>query len=138
MRVRAQDANGDMTFGFGQANFLIDSVQAVEQLIITGLKLFKGEFFLNTATGMPWDTDVLGFGTGPLYDNAIQSQIKGTAGVTGITSYSSSLNATTRLLTVTVGVSTIFGPFTLNASLPFAPPSSGYGIGGYSENPYGE
>jgi hypothetical protein len=138
MRVRAQDSNGDMAFGFGLANFLIDSVQAVEQLILTGLGLFQGEFFLNTAAGMPWDTEVLGYGTQSLYDNAIQAQIRNTVGVTAITRYSSSLNTDTRLLTVDVTVQTAFGSLSLSITLPFAPPfTSGYGVGGYGVNPFG-
>lgn len=138
MRVRAQDANGDMTFGFGSANFLVNSPQCVEQLILTGLALFQGEFFLNTTAGMPWDTQVLGFRTSTLYDQAIQNQIRNTAGVTAITGYSSSLNAVSRLLTVRVSVQTLFGPLTLSFSLPFAPPvTSGYGVGGYGVGIYG-
>ena len=138
MRVRAQDANGDMTFGFGQANFLVNSPQAVLQLILTGLKLFQGEFFLNTAAGMPWNSQVIGFGTQSLYDPAIQNQILNTTGVTGLTSYSSSLNKVTRELSVAFSVSTQFGPISATVSIPFAPPlTSGYGVispsGGYGE-----
>jgi len=124
-----------MTFGQSQSNFLINSAEAVGQLVVTGLKLFQGEFFLNTTAGMPWDIQVIGFNTQALYDNAIKAQIIGTQGVTGITSYSSSLNKLTRLLTVTVGLATQFGPTTISTAVPTL---GGWGVGGYSQNPYGE
>ena len=138
MRVRQMDSSGDYTFGRGSANFLVDSAEMVVQKILTGLMLFQGEFFLNTSAGMPWKTRVLGFGTQSLYDNAIKNQIRSTAGVTSITSYTSSLNKTTRLLTVIVGGQSAFGPFSLTTALSFAPPPlGGYGVGGLGMNPYG-
>jgi hypothetical protein len=130
MRVRALDQNGDMQFGFGSQNFFIDNLQLVQQKVITGLKLWQGEFFLDTTAGMPWNTKVLGVNTQSLYDAAIQQQIKGTTGVTGIASYSSSFNSTTRQLNVNVMVMSQFGNFTI--SLPFALPLlGGYGVLGY-------
>ncbi len=137
MRVRTLDENGDMTWGFGSQNFLVDSVQLVKQKILTGLRLFQGEFFLDTTAGMPWDSQVLGVGTRALYDTAIQRQILSTKGVTGITSYSSSFNPKTRNLNVTVQVTTQFG--NVSITLPFALPLlGGYGVGGYSVNSYGQ
>lgn len=137
MRVRAVDKNGDMTFGFGAQNFLIDNVQLVKQKILTGLLLWQGQFFLDTSAGMPWQTKVLGFSQQSIYDAAIRQQIRSTKGVTGITQYSSSFISSTRVLSVTVTVSTLFGPLTL--TVPFAmPPSGGYGVGGYGVNGYGQ
>jgi hypothetical protein len=138
MRVRAQDANGDMTFGSGSANFLVNSPQAVAQCVVTALQLYQGEWYLDTTAGMPWKTKVLGFNTKTMYDGAVQKMIRGVTGVTGITSYSSSLDSTTRKLSITATISTAYGSATLTTSL-FAPPSlSGYGVGGFAENPYGE
>jgi hypothetical protein len=123
MRVRAQDANGDYTFGQGSANFLVNSPQAVQQLVLTGLRLFQREFFLNTSAGMPWFQDVIGSGKQRLYDSAIQNQILGTIGVTAIAAYSSSLNAVTRQLTVSATIQTQFStaPVTISTSLPLGP-----------------
>jgi hypothetical protein len=137
MRVRALDANGDMTFGFSSVNFLVNSPQAVVQCVLTALKLWQGEWFLDTTAGMPWSTQVLGMNTQSLYDNAVRTVILGVQGVTGITAYSSSLNAATRELSIEVEISTAYGSAALSTSL-FAPPQlSGYGVGGYAENPYG-
>jgi hypothetical protein len=136
MRVRKLDAAGDYTFGLGSQNFYVDQVALVQQKILTGLKLWQGEFFLDTTAGMPWGTKVLGVGTQSLYDAAIQRQIRSTKGVTGIANYGSAFNSTTRQLNVTASVTTMFGSVTV--SLPFAIPAvGGYGVGGYGVNPYG-
>jgi hypothetical protein len=75
LRYRTLTPTGDMTFGFGSANFLVNSPQTVQQATVTGLKLFLGEWFLNTSVGMPWNTQVIGNNTQALYDNAAKSQI---------------------------------------------------------------
>jgi hypothetical protein len=119
MRVRAQDANGDYTIGQGNANFLINSAAAVGQLVLTGLRLMQGEWFLDQTIGTPWLQDVIGPGATrkPFYDLAIQNQILNTVGVTGIVSYSSTLNAVQRNLTVNATINTQFGPTTVSVVL---------------------
>lgn len=109
MRVRAQDANGDYTFGRGLGNFLVNSPAAVAQLVQTRLLLMQGEWFLDKTAGMPWATQVIGTGTKPFYDVAIQNEILNTVGVTSIANYSSVLNAAKRSLVVTATVVTQFG-----------------------------
>jgi hypothetical protein len=137
MRVRALDANGDMMFGHSLADFLVDSPQAVLQCVLTTLKLYQGEWFLDTTAGTPWNTQVLGAGTQSLYDNAIRSSILSVTGVTGISSYSSSFDATTRRLTVTAVVETQFGQVSLSPVSLAAPLTQGYGVGPYVANPFG-
>lgn len=111
MRVRALDANGDMTFGRGSANFLVNTPAAVAQLVQTGLELVQSEWFLDKTEGMPWLTDVIGKGTQSLYDLAIQNQILNTQGMVSIENYSSSLDPVTRKLTIpnSVILNTQFG-----------------------------
>lgn len=110
MRYRALDADGDMAFGSGQANFLINSSEAVAQSVLTRLQLHRGEWFLDTKDGLPL-REVLGSGTRPTYDNAIRKRILGTTGVTQITSYSSTL--IDRRLTVQASLDTVYGPITV-------------------------
>jgi hypothetical protein len=119
MRYRALSPAGDYTFGQGSANFLVNSPAAVEQAILTGLRLFQGEFWLNTAAGVPWVQDVIGKGTQGTYDSAITNQILSTTGVSGITSYSSSLNG--RALTFTATVMTAYSPTPITISTTFSP-----------------
>jgi hypothetical protein len=107
MRVRAQSADGDYTFGQGQANFLIDSPEAVAQVIKTRLLLMTGEWFLDTTDGTPYATQILGTGTSSTRDLAVKRRILQTPGVKQITSYSSSV--VDRKFSVSVTVDTIYG-----------------------------
>lgn len=109
MRYRALDANGDFVFGHGAADFLVNSPDAVAQLVKTRLALLLGEWFLDTTDGMPWATKVLGAGTMATYNAAIRERILGTDGVVSIVSYSSSVDPITRALSVTVTLDTIYG-----------------------------
>jgi hypothetical protein len=111
MRVRMLDANGDMTFGFGQANFYHNSPAGVAQCIKTRLLLLAGEWFLDSTDGTPWSTEVLGKYTSGLYDPMIQARILGTTGVVGIVdgTYTSSFNSQLRTLAISCIVTTLYG-----------------------------
>lgn len=115
MRYRALDANGDYSFGQGSANFLVNSPAAVAQAVLTRLDLFQGEWFLDTTEGTPYGAQVLGEHTRATYDAAIRSRILGTQGVTGITSYASSVSG--RDLTVTATIATAYGEVAISTSL---------------------
>lgn len=117
MRVRALDANGDMTFGRGSGNFLVNTPEAVAQCVKTRLLLKQGEWFLDTSAGVPWDTQVLGTGTAQLRDIAIKDAVLGTQGVTSIDAYSSAVDPLTRAFTVTMSISTLYGATTLTTTV---------------------
>lgn len=105
---------GDMTFGRGARNFLVDSPLAVAQAVLTRLKLWQGEWFLDLAAGTPWLQQVLGKPRGPgSPDAAIRARITGTPFVTRLTDYASSYTATTRSFTVSGKITTAFGPVTV-------------------------
>ena len=106
MRVRTLSPVGDMTFGQGSANFLVNSPAAVAQNIKTRLGLWTKEWFLDLTAGTPWSTRVLGEHTGSLYDNAIIGRVLGTPGVVSIVSYASTLDPGTRILSVSLRVNT--------------------------------
>jgi len=57
--VRALDFNGEPLQGNGQNNFISD-LAAVTQIIGTRLKLFVGEWFLNTSDGLALFQSILG------------------------------------------------------------------------------
>jgi hypothetical protein len=117
MRVRAMSASGDMTFGQGSANFLVSSPAAVAQLVLTRLRLWTGQWFLDLSAGTPWLTQVLGTGTAALYDAAIRTTILTTPGVLGIASYSSSVNRAARVLTVNATLNTVYSISLAGATL---------------------
>lgn len=116
MRYRKLDENGDYTLGTG-ADFFVNNRQAVAQAVLTRLRLFQGEWFLDLSAGMPWATGVLGKYTQPTYDALIKDQILGTQGVLAITKYSSSLDPAERALTVSVDYDTIYGPVSTETTL---------------------
>lgn len=112
MRYRALTADGDYTFGQGSANFLVDSPAAVAQLVMTRLKLWTGEWFLDITEGTPWLTEILSANiknTIPLYDHAIRARVLETQGVVSIEDYSSTLDEVARSLTVTMTINTQYG-----------------------------
>ena len=125
MRVRAMDANNDMTFGQGAANFYVNSPQAVAQIIKTRLLLFLGEWFLDTSQGTPWYSQVLGAGTQTTRDRAIRNRILQTPGVSSITGYNSQFNPTTRNFSVRIAssVKTVYGVTDAVVVLTVNPPS---------------
>jgi hypothetical protein len=111
MRYRALDVAGDYSIGRGQANFLINSPACVAQSVLTRLRLWEGEWFLDLTSGTPWLQQILGKHAKSIYDLAIRTRILDTQGVTGIEGYASALDAVTRKLSVTtLSVSTIYGP----------------------------
>jgi len=120
MRYRALTATGDSTIFSGNTMFLVNSPAAVAQAISTRLKLWQGQWFLDTTLGMPWMQQVIGKHTQSVRDAAIQNTILGTPGVNQIVSYSSTLNG--RALSVVCVVDTIYGPLTIASQPPPAVP----------------
>jgi hypothetical protein len=116
MRYRTLDENGDYSFGQGSANFLVDSPDAVAQLVLTRLKLSTGEWFLDKTDGTPYMTKILGMGTSGSRDLAIQERILETQGVTGIADYASTVDPVTRAFTVAAIIDTVYGQTTITAA----------------------
>ncbi|MCP1120119.1 hypothetical protein [Robbsia andropogonis] len=109
------DADGDYVMGGGQANFLIDSPDAVAQLIQTRFGLIQGEWFLDTSDGVPYD-DIVGHGTESTRDLTVQQVILETTGVTQILSYASSVDPSTRKFTVAATIDTNYGSTSVTGS----------------------
>ena len=63
--------------------------------------LLRGEWFLDSTEGMPWQGEVLGKQPRASYDWAIRQRMLGTPGVTGISDYASRLDPQSRGLSVT-------------------------------------
>ena len=135
MKYRKLDSNGDYSFGHSLADFWVDVPQAPAQAVSTRLNLFQGQWFLDVTRGVPWTTEVAGFNSKTVYDSVIKSQIKNTKSVLGISSYFSSLDASSRLLQVQATIETEFGQVRISQAVTV---ESGYGVGGYGRRPYGE
>jgi hypothetical protein len=108
MRYRRLDS-GDMTFGRGASDFLVNSPETVAQAVRTRLGLQLGDWFLNNQEGIDWRARVLGKYTIDTRDLTIRDRILGTLGVTGISNYVSLLNVDNRAFTVSVTIDTIYG-----------------------------
>ncbi|MDD2056622.1 hypothetical protein N5D52_14650 [Pseudomonas sp. GD03860] len=117
MRYRELDANGDYSFGNQQADFYRDSPDVVAQAVKTRLQLHRGEWFLDTKDGTPWETEILGERTTATRDAAIKKRILGTQGVVQIDSFDSSLDPETRRFSVTVTITTVYGQTTISETL---------------------
>lgn len=114
MRYRKLDANDDYTIGTN-ADFYINNAAAVKQAILTRLRLWRGEWFLDIAEGTPWQAEVLGKlvrGRNP--DAAVKQRILATEGVQEILSYTSVFNGDTRRVKIDATVSTIYGDVQIN------------------------
>lgn len=117
MRYRALANDGDYMLGKSVAQeFLVNSPQTVAQAVLTRLKLFTGEWFLDTTEGTPWNSQVLGKNTQPFYDIAIKERVLDTEGVTKITAYQSLLDTVSRRLTVTLTIDTLYGETAVNTA----------------------
>ena len=110
MRYRKLDANGDMTFGRGQADYYRDVPEAPAQAIKTRLALRLGEWFLDVTDGTPYDTEILGAHTQNTRDAAIRERIEGTQGVVSLDAFSSTFDPNLRAFSVAATVTTAYGP----------------------------
>ncbi len=117
MIYRKLSGSGDYVFGLGPGNFYKDSPEAVAQAVLTRLKLFQGEWFLDLTRGTPYESQILGTGKATLYDSAIQAVILETPGVTGLASYSSGVDQVTRALYINCTIDTLYGTTPLVTTL---------------------
>lgn len=109
MRYRKLDNTGDYSFGHGQADFYRDSPECVAQAVLTRLRLFAGEWFLDVSEGTPWTQAVLGMHTADTRGPALRERILNTEGVTEIISFDAVYNGETRKLTVNATIGTRYG-----------------------------
>ena len=93
MLYRKLTSSGDYTFG-GNANDFYSGTTAVAQAIYTGLKLLAGEWWEDTAQGLPLFQSILGQPGTPGHihgvDMIVQEAILAVQGVQQITAFVSS------------------------------------------------
>lgn len=114
MRYRPLDAHGDYTIG---KPFLVNSPQCVGQAVLTRMKLWLGEWFMDTSDGTPYLTQVLGKGSQRNPDAYIKQRILSTQGVDSIASYTGTLDRVKRAYSVTTVINTIYGQAEIAATL---------------------
>lgn len=109
MTVRKLSPTGDFTFGQSQLNFISNSPQTVAQVVMTSLKLWLGEWYLDVTLGMPWIQGVLGKNNQSTADITVQDYILGVQGVTDISKYASIDDQSTRKYSATCTIDTLYG-----------------------------
>jgi hypothetical protein len=109
LRYRKLAKDGDYRFGHAAQDFWVDVPDAVGQAVLTRLRLWQGEWFLDRDAGTPYQTQVLGKYTGEIRDVMLQSRVLDTPGALEILSYSSDLNRDTRGFNVDIVIDTIYG-----------------------------
>lgn len=117
MRYRKLSSDGDYTLGGRQA-FLVNSPETVAQAVLTRLRLWRGEWFIDVRDGTPYLQQILGkrqLGRNP--DAAIKERILGTEGVRELLAYESTFDGDTRRLAVTATLSTIYGQAEISETL---------------------
>jgi hypothetical protein len=117
MRYRELDNDGDMQFGNQQGDFLIDSPEAVAQSVMTRLRLWVGEWFIDTSEGTPYEQAMLGKGKLETFEPAIRKRILETDGVTEILELELIWDSAKRKMTVAVEINTEFGSTSLTGVL---------------------
>lgn len=115
MRYRREDDTGDYSFGEGDNTFLINSADAVAQAVKTRFELWRGQWFLDKKEGTPYVQSVLGKQRAEVYSLAIRDRISKTRGVKSIISFDTNNDGTTRRLTFTATIDTIYGQTTVTS-----------------------
>lgn len=113
MRYRREDNNGDYTFGSGDSSWLIDSPETVAQAVKTRFELWYGQWFLDVTDGTRYMQSVLGKQQSDVYKLAIRDRISGTPGVLSLLSFDTVNDSTTRRVTFTATVNTLYGQTTV-------------------------
>jgi len=115
MIYRKLDINGDYSMGHGASDWLSNSPATVAQAITTSLKLFQGEWFVNTSDGLPLN-EIMGFNNILQCDYVISATIAGTPGFKDFVDYTSYYNPVTRTISPVAIIDTIYGQITYNGA----------------------
>lgn len=107
MRIRALDANGDITFGQGQQNYLTGQA-AIGLNIRTRLLSFLNNAFWAMGAGIDWFTFLGGGNTSAQIQIAVTAIIAQSFGVVSVNNVSVSVNAITRSVSISYNVVTIY------------------------------
>ncbi|RJT45653.1 hypothetical protein [Rahnella woolbedingensis] len=115
MRYRREDSDGDYTFGRGDDTWLVNTPECVAQAVKTRFELWRGQWFLNVTEGTPYIQSVLGKQRSDVYILAVRERIQTTPGVSKIISFNTNNDGTTRRVTFTATIDTIYGETTVTS-----------------------
>lgn len=94
----------------GDLQLITEDAQAVQQRVMINLKLFRGEWWLDISKGVPYFQEILTkSGSKEAADALFKEAILSTTGVSGLLSYSSTLNKYTGEMMVSFEATTTGG-----------------------------
>lgn len=114
MKYRKLDKNGDSCFGHGVDDYHIDSAEAVTQSVLTRLRLWRGEWYIDKLEGTPYLQEVLGKNTEASSVVALKRRILETEGVLRVLSISAQQDPDTRKATFEIVIDTKFGEVSIH------------------------
>lgn len=116
MKYRKQSITGDYEFGNNLKDFYIDSPQAVLQAVITRLKLWRNEWFVNLSEGVPY-FQILGKSDERTRNEIVRMTILNTEGVESINEFETNVNPINRKLSISCSIITVYGPTVLKVEV---------------------
>ena len=107
MRVRAIDKNGDWTFGHSRNNYKT-GIEAVKQNVVTRIKSFKNDWFLDGEANIDW-WNILGRTSNEtIIKNQVYQTVITTYGVTSIKKIEIKSDSLTRKAQIFIKIGTIY------------------------------
>lgn len=117
MKYRRLDANGDMQYGSRLQDFHIDSPEGVAQSVVTRIKLWEKEWFLDLADGTQYDSSIMGTHKAETATPAIRARVLETEGVVSIDEFETYLDADARVIHYTITLTTIYGVISVEGTI---------------------
>jgi hypothetical protein len=103
-----------MTFGHSAKDYFQNTPEAVAQSVLTRLRLWRGEWYLDTEEGTPYMQEILGKNKEASAVSALYKRVRETEGVTAITNFQTSFNPDTRKMSFEIEIETEYGSATVN------------------------
>ena len=108
MRVSGLDSNRDWKFGKGRAAYKRNA-DAIAQNILTRLRSFLGDWYLDTETGIDWLTLLGNLGTEKRILRSVESTVMQTEGVLSIQELKIIGRDSSRGVTIRIRYTDVFG-----------------------------
>lgn len=107
MRIRALDNNLDWTFGHGKNDYKV-GVEAIKQNVVTRIKSFKNDWFLDNQACIDWWNLLGSFNSSSEIKNQVYNTVAKTDGVIKIENLQMVQSEIKRVVKFTLKVKTIF------------------------------
>lgn len=117
MRYRKLDENYDMQFGNQQSDFWRDVPDAPAQAVLTRLRLWTQEWFLDLSDGTPYQDGILGIGTQETIEPILRQRISETQSVNDILSLDIQHDKDSRITYIATEIDTDYGAIIIEGTV---------------------